>query len=287
MPSSDAGGQTTVERYLAEATQQLQTCGIPTAHLDALVLLEDVLRIDRAHLLAHPDQVIAQTELRVLHEMIRRRATHEPLAYIRNKSEFYGCEFYVDHHVLEPRPESETMIDLLKSLDLPESSTVLDVGTGSGALAITAKLELPTATVCGVDIDPACLKIAEQNTQTFHADVQFIKSDLLASLNSGSLNGATLLCNLPYVPDNFQINPAAMREPRLAIFGGPDGLDLYRKLFQQIRDRALKPAYVLTEALPPQHFELKTIAADAGFLLDQSNDFIQVFRTSSGRSAAE
>ena len=267
----------TVGSFLSHGTKTLIDAGINTARLDTLVLLEDVMEIDRAQLLAHPDQELSNSQFKLLTKMIQRRAEHEPLAYIRSKTEFYGREFYVDHRVLEPRSESETMIDILLQLADGSSDTVVDIGTGSGALAITAKLELPTSHVVALDVDSGCLDVTSQNIKKLHTDIQLIKSDLLESVPASLLDGAILLCNLPYVPDNFQINPAAMREPRLAIFGGPDGLDLYRKLFTHLTNISKKPGFVLTEALPFQHDELKTIAEGAGFLLDRHQDFIQCF----------
>jgi len=261
----------------------LTVAGINTARLDTLVLLEDVTKVNRAQLLARPELELSGPQFKLLTKMVQRRAEHEPLAYIRNKTEFYGREFYVDHRVLEPRPESETMIDLLLQLENNTSKIIIDVGTGSGALAITAKLELPSSSVVAVDIDDGCLTVASQNVQSLHAEIQAIQSNLLEAVSEQALRGAILLCNLPYVPDNFQINPAAMREPRLAIFGGPDGLDLYRKLFAYLANSISKPDFILTEALPPQHYELKTIAERASFVLDRSQDFIQCFKMATGR----
>lgn len=275
----------TVGEFLAEATGTLSRAGIMTARLDTLVLLEDIVGRDRAQLLAHPDAILTPTQHATLIKMIKRRAEHEPLAYLRNKTEFYSREFYVDHHVLEPRPETETMIDLLLQVTDGAPLHIIDVGTGSGALAITAKLELPGADVLAIDIDDDCLSVAARNAQTLHAQIGLLKSNLLAAVSSDAIQGAILLCNLPYVPDNFQINPAAMREPRLAIFGGPDGLDLYRQLFAYVANGNAKPAMILAESLPPQHDELKMIAARAGFVLDRSQDFIQCFKTAADNSA--
>jgi len=268
---------------LQHATTLLVNAGIATARLDSLVLLEDITNIDRAQLLAHPEQMLTASQAKKFTKMVQQRSTHEPLAYIRGKTEFYGREFHIDHHVLEPRPESEGMIDILKLFK--STRTIIDVGTGSGALAITAKLEIPQSQVIAIDIDTDCLAVAKQNAKQLGADIAFISSDLLENIDMSLLDSATLLCNLPYVPDSFQINPAAMREPRLAIFGGPDGLDLYRKLFQQLKDAGSRPLLVLTESMPPQHAELKSIAEAAGFVLDRSEDFIQSFRISSGSSA--
>ncbi len=274
-----------VAEYLEAATRRLEGAGIATARLDCLVLLEDVLNTNRAQFLAHPDLLISKPQQKKLDALIERRAGHEPLSYIRNRTEFYGRQFYMDHRVLEPRSESETMIDELKALPLHDDTIIIDVGTGSGALAITAKLELPAARVIALDNDDGCLAVASLNAKQLKADIQFINSNLLDKLATDDLRLATLLCNLPYVPDTFQINQAAMHEPRQAIFGGPDGLDLYRRLFEQIGNSLTKPLYVLTEALPPQHNELSAVAKRASYNLAKTSDFIQVFRTGTDSSA--
>jgi release factor glutamine methyltransferase len=168
------------------------------------------------------------------------------------------------------------MIDLLKKLpDLPAEPRLADVGTGSGALGITAKLELPETQVELLEIDPNAIKVAQKNVDLFTIPIITTSSDLLQ--NAQQTNDL-LLCNLPYVPDGYAINPPAMREPRLAIFGGPDGLDLYRRLFSQVENLKHKPLYILCEALPPQHELLASIAQSAGYNLQQTDDFIQVFQ---------
>jgi release factor glutamine methyltransferase len=263
-----------INNWLQQATQQLSSAGIATARLDALVLTEDCLGKDRSFLLAHPELQMTKQDTIVLTKQLAKRAQHIPLAYIRGKSEFYGREFAITPAVLQPRPESETMIELLLGLDLPSQARIADVGTGSGALGITAQLELPNAMVELVEIDDAAIVVARMNVVNHTLTIQVIKSDLLKRSNQ---NYDVLLCNLPYVPNDFHINTAALHEPKLALFGGPDGLDLYRSLFSEIQKIQYKPLYILTEALPPQHDKLKSIAINHGYHLDQSDDFIQVF----------
>ena len=273
-----------LKQWLKQAEHQLAAAGVGTARLDAVVLLEDVMGRDRAWLLAHPEAKIPTAKMRKLTNLLNRRAGHEPLAYIRGWTEFYGRDFVITPAVLEPRPESETMIDLFKALardgrlkpNNKQKLIIADVGAGSGALGITAALEVPNIQVDLLDIDPKALKVAEMNVDKFTLNSGIIKSDLLAQAKGGY---DVLLCNLPYVPDSFQINPAAMREPKLAIFGGPDGLDLYRKLFDQIKTLNSKPLYILIEALPPQHAVLREIAGQAGYKIVKTDDFIQVFTT--------
>lgn len=269
----------TVGGWLKAATSELQAAGIGTARLDCLVLLEDVLNTNRTQILAHSEDTITETNLRNLQKMKTDRGKHMPLAYIRGKTEFYGREFTINHHVLEPRPESETMIELLARVipDMAAATTIIDVGTGSGALAITTKLELPHAPVYAIDIDPKCLQLARHNAERLGADITFLCGNLLEPLQTMKLSTPTiLLCNLPYVPDDFRINQAATHEPRLAIFGGSDGLDLYRELFGKLE--AL-PAitHIFTESLPPQHAALAAIAQAAGWRNIAEQDFIQIF----------
>lgn len=268
----------TVSIWLAYAKDKLETAGIGTARLDSQLLLADMLEHDRSWLLAHPDTVITEDTNSRLDKQLEERVKHIPLAYIRGKTEFYGREFYVDRRVLEPRPESETMIDMLKKLPGADGGIeIVDVGTGSGALAITAKLELPRAIVIATDIDPGCLEVAEKNAAKHHVNIKFAQGDLLEPVSVRHGVSVVTLANLPYVPDDYQINQAAMQEPRMAIFGGEDGLDPYRKLFAQAAGFSERPKYVLTESLPPQHKQLAFIAARHGFRQTKEDDFIQLF----------
>lgn len=265
-----------VQEWLSGSTSKLDQAGIGTARLDALVLLEDVLNTNRTQLLAHSEQMLSSSTVRLLAEQLERRAAHEPLAYIRGKSEFYGREFVVSQAVLEPRPESETLIELLLNQpDLPHPLVVADIGTGSGALGITAFLELPRATVDLLDIDNNALEIAKLNVIKFATGQFVIQSDLLLQ---ATRQYDVLLCNLPYVPDDYIINRAAAHEPALALFGGPDGLDIYRKLFDQVRQQKSKPLLILCESFPMQHEEMIRIATSIGYHLAKADDFIQVFR---------
>jgi release factor glutamine methyltransferase len=266
-----------IDEWLTQATRTLESAGIGTARLDALILLEDATGYTRAHLLAHPEIPLQGRVLRILNEQIERRMSHEPLAYIRGKVEFYGREFVINSKVLVPRPESETMIELLVSLcKANPCREIIDVGTGCGALGITAKLEIQNADVTLIDIDPKCLKVAKQNASKHKIEVQLSRSDLLEKVLPAQAPAA-IMANLPYVPDSYHINEAAGHEPRLAIYGGEDGLDLYGRLFGQLNRGKNRVQYVFTEALPFQHQELANIAKSNGYSLRKSADFIQIF----------
>lgn len=272
----------TTSNWLAQATTELTAANIGTARLDALVLLEDELGKDRAHILAHPEVELNPEQLQTLQGQITQRKAHQPLAYIRGKTEFYGREFIITPEVLEPRPESETMIELLKTLPPDARQTIVDVGTGSGALAITAALELVTVQAIATDIDPSCLVVARKNCEKHKTTVELIETNLIEGLKIPA--NTTLLANLPYVPNDYTINDAATMEPKLAIFGGVDGLDLFRELFKQARGQAHPPVAILTESLPFQHEALAKIAAESGYVQDTEDDFIQVFSLVEPRS---
>jgi release factor glutamine methyltransferase len=246
--------------WLEQATRLLDASGVPSARLDALILLEDATKKDRAYLLAHPEHPVHSSALYGLNKLLERRASHEPLAYIRGKSEFYGRTFMVDHATLQPRPETEAMIVLLRTLTLPKQPRIIDIGTGSGILAITAKLELPNARVVATDISPAALVVAQKNAKLLKAAVTFHQGDLLAAVPAPlfKMPCSLLLANLPYVPDSYVVNEAARHEPVSALFGGQDGLDLYRQLFGQLSTH--RATYVMTESLENQHQVLAAIA---------------------------
>lgn len=286
--------------WLRDAQQHLTLAGIATARLDSLILLEDATGHDRAWLLAHPEIALESSVVQKLQTQLKRRMKHEPLAFIRGKTEFYGRDFTLNHHVLVPRPESETIITLLNYLqkhnfhfskfskeapwkngdrDIEGSLVIVDIGTGSGALAITAKLEYPKARVIATDIDENCLKIARRNAKTLGASVKFFQGDLLSPLpHLQSTFNSLVIANLPYVPNEHSINRATHHEPALALFGGIDGLDLYRRLFDQARQIPVPPQTIITESLPSQHRALAQIARTSGYSLLKTDDFVQAFR---------
>jgi len=295
-----------INLWLASTADLLKAYGVETARLDALVLLSDVTGRNRAHLLAHPELEITAEQQNSLQKLLKRRLQHEPLAYIRGKVEFYGREFYINESVLTPRPESESIISLLKTCfpgwhpgkqgeHLGWRMDIVDAGTGSGALAVTAKLEIPEATVTAIDIDEKCLEIAQKNANKHKVAIEFKQGNLLEPVLSASPYPGTIeplpsddrfsepsclivLANLPYVPNDYQINQAALHEPKLAIFGGKDGLDLYRTMFAQLTKCDADEIFVITESLPFQHSELLNIATTHDYTQITKEGLVQVFR---------
>lgn len=272
----------TIDTWLRHSKTTLQTAGITTARLDALVLLADEIDRDKSWVLAHPEYVLQIEQLEKLNTKITQRLKHVPLAYIRGHAEFYGRDFIVNKHVLVPRSESESMIELLKNVLDSSQPAIIDVGTGSGCLAITAKLETPLADVTAIDISQDGLETADANARKLGATVRFLRGDLLQPVRGSgyTASGMIILANLPYVPEDYPINDAARHEPRIALFGGKDGLDLYRTLFSQAKAIDISRMIIITESLKEQHQALTTIAKEAGFTLQNSDGLAQLFAKS-------
>lgn len=273
-----------IDTWLNEASNQLLLAGVSSARLDCLLMLEHVSGKDRGYILAHPNDqltklILPPKTVQDLERMIQERLNHKPMAYILQSVEFYGRDFFINEDVLVPRPESETMIEqLLAHLALgkkpPGPKHIIDVGCGSGALGITACLEIPSSTLELIDIDPKCLKVARKNLELHKVSSELVQGNLLDKF---SRSPNIVLANLPYVPDHFTINQAAMNEPKHAIFGGHDGLDLYRDLFKQLENFSNFDLVILTESLPTQHKVLQSIAKLSGFKQKDYSDFIQTF----------
>lgn len=283
----------TIIEWIIASTKNL-TGFSSTARLDAEVLLANVLGKDRAWLLAHPDYLLQGLSLQKADEFLKRRLQSEPVAYIVGYCEFYGRDFVINKHTLVPRPESETMIELLLKItkDTPTTiDSIIDVGTGSGALGITAALELLARgrqiKTTLLDIDEKCLDVARRNALNYQIEANYFLGNLLSPLVESALDwrSMVILANLPYVPNSHPINDAAKHEPKHAIFGGTDGLNLYRQMFEQLQkmqneEQGLKNGngmLVFTESLPDQHDKLATIATSAGYRQFAKQDLIQAY----------
>lgn len=271
----------TIHEFLQNATATLQQAGIQSARLDTLVLLEDALGSDRAILLAHPERKIPKSTEVELNNKIVQRSNHIPLAYIREKATFYGRDFTINAGVLVPRPETESIVELLKTATFGLSPDIIplrmaDVGTGSGCLGITAALEFPGASLDLYDVDALVLGLAVRNAHTHRLRVAPYHEDLLTQAKFRRYD--VVLANLPYVPINHPINQAARHEPKLAIFGGKDGLDLYRRFWDDITTLQWQPTHIFTESLVSQHKALQSLAMAAGYKLTRTKDLAQEFR---------
>jgi release factor glutamine methyltransferase len=220
----------TVRESLLEAAQRLQLHIISNPRLSAEVLLAHVLGVERSYLYAHDEREISETEYAALDDAINKRIRGVPLQYIVGHQEFYGRDFIVNPSVLIPRPETEFVIESVLEARPAAHSRIIDIGTGSGCIAVTLALELPTSTVFATDISLAALETARVNASALRAAVNFACMDVLDAV-SGAFD--FVVSNPPYVRlgelDRLQ-REVREHEPHLALFSPHDELAIYRRL---------------------------------------------------------
>lgn len=241
------------------AESSAHSVNAPLDRLDAELIVARTLNQDRSFLPAHPDYEFSPQELVQIEAWATRRRAGEPLAYIFGEKAFYGRDFIVTPATLIPRPETEALIDLAKTF---QSHTILDVGTGSGCIAITLALELPQATVSAVDISSAALKVAAKNAQKLGATVHFTRSNLLERAQSYDL----IVANLPYVDRDWDwLSPELKFEPATALYTDDGGLALVKQLIQQAPTHLNRRGKLLLEADLSQHQKIADFAATNSF----------------------
>lgn len=229
----------TVQKALREACRLLEDGAIPAARLTAEVLLCHALRCERPYLYSHPEQELSDAVRVVFGGYLQQRLQGKPTQYITRRQEFYGREFVITPDVLIPRPETEHVVETALEAGR-EAGRILDVGCGSGAIAVTLSLELGRP-VFASDISPAALSVAAENARRLGAQVRFFAGDVLDAVAPRSLD--LVVSNPPYVP---LAEEAGLQrevrdwEPRVALFSGPQGLDMYRRLVAGAA-RALRP----------------------------------------------
>lgn len=267
-----------ISQWLTEAIRQLMAANVPSSRLDAEIILAHTLRKSRTYLHAHDDEPLTPRHVEIADARLALRLDRTPIAYIIGHKEFYGRMFKVTPATLIPRPESETIIELLKEL-LPDSNALLpqakrrlvDVGTGSGCLGITAKLEFPELDVTLIDISRHALHVAEFNAAHLGATVTMTHGNLLANY---PLPIDIVVANLPYVDPEWKRSPETNYEPSLALFAENNGLSLIYKLIEQARGSLTPAGYMLLEADPRQHDAIISAAKNHGFQKVEVRGFI-------------
>jgi release factor glutamine methyltransferase len=242
----------TLREALTRATRQLDASPdlCAGAARDAALLLRHALGISHAAQLADPKRRLTPAQQAAFDALVQRRLANEPIQYITGEQEFYGLALGVTPAVLIPRPETEQLVEaVLAELDPTRPLRILDVGTGSGAIAIALAHHLPRAHVTAVDLSAAALEVAASNAARHGLTnrIRFVQSDLLDALPPGELPFDFIVSNPPYVPtaDRGSLHPQVRdHEPAAALFAGPDGLDVYRRLIPQAR-AALRPNGIL------------------------------------------
>lgn len=267
-----------VKDWIHDAILQLVGAGIPSARLDAELILAHTLRVSRTTLHAHPDAPLSDRHQEIAAARLSLRLDRVPVAYIIGHKEFYGRSFHVTSATLIPRPESEDLIDLLKeaypksaSLISNDPLTLVDVGTGSGALGLTAKCEYgDLLDVTLTDVSRHALAIAEKNARQLQADVTLLHGDLLAAVPFAC---DIIVANLPYVDPEWARSPETDHEPAEALFARRGGLALIEELITQTREKLKTGGSLILEADPVQHAEITKKAQESGLVLEQTKGY--------------
>lgn len=248
----------TISNALAWGVDRLERASVRSARLDAEILLAFVLKRPAVFLLTHEKSPMGLWQYWRYHRLIHRRAKHVPVAYLTGHKEFFMLDFYVNKHVLIPRPDTEILVEaVLDYIGNHSVSTLVDAGTGSGAIAIAALKNRPDLKAVGIDVSSKALKVARLNA-TRHGvlgRLRLVRSDLLLECPPPEAPWV-LVANLPYIPMDFPRYPESDYEPSLALFGGLDGLDIYRRMAGQLK--APLPEAIFVEAFAAQISVLKT-----------------------------
>ncbi len=253
----------TVGEWIRDAASRLESAGIESAPLEAQVLCSHALGVERSWAVANPDFSL---EPSAAEELLLRRLLREPLAYIVGRREFYGRRFRVTRDVLIPRQETETLVDAaLGALPPKEKISVLDLGTGSGCLAITLALERPAWRVAASDVSEPALQVARRNSDELGADVRFVPSDLCEGLMGEAFDA--IVTNPPYVPEGADLQPEVRDwEPGVALFAGESGLEILARIASEAAGLLRPGALLITEIGNGQAQNVREIYARRGWI---------------------
>jgi release factor glutamine methyltransferase len=253
---------------LTYAEKQLASGPHPErARWDAELLLYHALGRDRAWLLAHTNHGIEVKQGERYDALLARRATGEPIQYITGETEFYGLPFRVTPDVLIPRPETEHLVE--KALELASNfpaPRIVDIGTGSGAIAVALAHHLPNAQIAAIDLSHSALAIARENAKCNDAAIRFLEGDLLAPVAGEHFD--FVVSNPPYVPnaDRASLSVEIREyEPALALFAGDDGLEVYRRLIPAAFDAIIPGGFLILEIGYGQSPAIAMLLARYGF----------------------
>ena len=261
----------TVLSALRDATPRLAAAKIDSARLDAELLLGHALGVERSRLLLKRDATVDGAALARFHALIARRAGGEPVSYIIGRREFWSLEFIVTPAVLTPRPETELLVEtVVKVLMAKSAPRILDLGTGSGAIAVALAKEIRGAEIVATDISADALEVARANARRHGVEerISFLAGDLFAPV--ADMTGAfdLIVSNPPYIRcDDFVSLPRDVRdfEPRIALDGGADGLDFYRRIAREAPRHLTAGGFVAIEIGANLGEEVARLLAAADF----------------------
>lgn len=288
----------TISEAITEAAARLEHSEVAEARRTAGVLLCHVLDVERTHLLTRSNESISEANYEIFLRLVQRRAAGEPLQYITGHQEFYGLDFIVTPDVLIPRPETEFLVERVLKLigeSKEASPLVVDVGTGSGCIAVSVAVHARNARVLATDVSRSSLDIAIKNAAKHGVRdrVEFLAGDLLAPLAGRDLEGAIdiLAANPPYVNagsvDDLQ-KEVRDWEPHAALFGGPEGLDFYRRLLEEAIEYLKPEGFMVIEIGYDQFAAIEELSAAYSWeIVDVTRDLQDIPRTLTLRNMSE
>ena len=268
--------------FLAISTKTLSKAGIASARLDSELILAHVLRRSREWLLAHDAVTLTQPQQQQARQLLLQRTQRQPIAYLTGRRDFYEHSFQVNEQVLVPRPESEVILAMLDELAQDHHlRTVLDVGTGSGCLAVSIKLAHPDLAVSACDISESALLVARRNTAQLlpsGRQIKFYQSDLLSDLPVDS-RFDLIVANLPYLsPGQDGLSPELAFEPAIALYADDDGLSLIKQLITTAPAHLTPHGYLLLEMNTKQIETVASYATDYRYQVVKREPFHLLMR---------
>ncbi|XCH78956.1 MAG: peptide chain release factor N(5)-glutamine methyltransferase [Candidatus Dehalobacter alkaniphilus] len=267
---------------LRQGTQYLAQCGVADARVEADLILAFVLKTTRDKLYAERDRVIASPEKEIYNDFLKRRGQREPLAYLLKTREFMGLDFFVDPSVLIPRPETELLVE--KVLELGKnigrereneevSTKVLDLCTGSGAIAVAVAYYWNQASVVAVDMSSEALTVAKINAAKMNVNIDFRLGDLFAPVQGEKFS--LIVSNPPYISEQeiLECPPEVRKEPVLALLAGKDGLDFYRRIAMKATEFLSHGGIILVEIGYSQGTQVRELFKAAGYQTELFSDY--------------
>jgi release factor glutamine methyltransferase len=283
MSAPARNGPLSLLEVVRSSTEYLARHAVESARLNAEHLAAHVLgKKNRIDIYLEFDRPLGASELDPMRDLIRRRAAGEPLQHLLGTVEFHGREFHCDARALVPRPETERLVELvLERVPLEKPVAMLDVGTGSGVIAVTLAAERPVARVVALDRSEDALALARENAVKLGVDsrVSFVQSDMLAALEDPGFD--FMVANLPYVPtaEISGLSREVQRDPALALDGGADGLDLVARLAREGRSRMRAGGLLALEIGHDQAERVQKLLADTGWTgITTAPDYQQISR---------
>lgn len=269
----------TIKEALFDAEHWLSMSGVSSSRLDAELLLGHVMEQDRVWLVAHDKEELNAETKQQFAIMVQKRTQRVPLVHLTHMREFYGLELKITADTLTPRVETEQMVEWAIK-HAKKNGRVIDVGTGSGAIALGIAKNRPDLKIIGTEVSMPALEVARENAKSHDLPIAFVLSDLWEAIE-GTFDA--IVTNLPYLRDDAQTDlmEEVKYEPDVALFGGEDGLDIYRRFLAKVPDFLVPKGFLFTECDPWQHADLIDVASKYGLVPIEQGYFILGFQMQS------